>query len=107
MVELKFIFLVQKLKFFYEEIFLCFDLFMFICFLTLDKCVYKEKIYQQGDTWVDGCEDACECHDAKKGQYRCHTRYEKIASTNYTPNKSYTYVNPWRQGPSQRNFINR
>ncbi|XP_061197993.1 uncharacterized protein LOC133206079 [Saccostrea echinata] len=37
-------------------------------------CIYKGQIYQQGQTWQDGCDYNCECIDAAKGVYRCSDR---------------------------------
>lgn len=34
-------------------------------------CVYKDHVYQQGETWKDGCTYSCTCHDAATGKYTC------------------------------------
>lgn len=34
-------------------------------------CVYKDHVYQQGETWKDGCTYSCTCHDAATGKYAC------------------------------------
>ncbi|KAH3775135.1 hypothetical protein DPMN_176532, partial [Dreissena polymorpha] len=36
-----------------------------------NKCLYKGQIYDQGQTWQDGCDFECECVDASRGMYRC------------------------------------
>ncbi|XP_053401477.1 uncharacterized protein LOC123550590 isoform X2 [Mercenaria mercenaria] len=43
-------------------------------------CLYKGQVYQQGNTWQDGCDYECECTDATKGMYRCTERCQRIAS---------------------------
>lgn len=40
-----------------------------------DQCVYKQKIYNQGETWNDGCDYTCECMDATTGFYECKPQY--------------------------------
>ncbi|KAK0051442.1 zonadhesin [Biomphalaria pfeifferi] len=35
------------------------------------KCMYKSKIYEQGDKWIDGCDYECTCVDAAHGRYEC------------------------------------
>ncbi|GAB1606676.1 uncharacterized protein LOC115210527 [Argonauta hians] len=37
-------------------------------------CLYKSKVYKQGDTWNDGCDYSCECIDASKNEFRCTSR---------------------------------
>ncbi|XP_046329184.2 uncharacterized protein ZK643.6-like [Haliotis rufescens] len=37
-------------------------------------CVYKGQSYQQGQTWVDGCDYRCTCTDGKTGHYQCKSR---------------------------------
>lgn len=49
-----------------------------------DKCVYKQQFYEQGETWTDGCEEQCECLNAKEGRYRCRARCARYYSL---PNK--------------------
>lgn len=34
-------------------------------------CVYKQSVYQQGQTWKDGCTYSCTCVDATTGKYTC------------------------------------
>ncbi|XP_033755705.1 uncharacterized protein LOC117338460 [Pecten maximus] len=34
-------------------------------------CIYKGKIYSQGDHWTDGCEYNCTCVDETTGRYNC------------------------------------
>ncbi|KAK3581064.1 hypothetical protein CHS0354_033850 [Potamilus streckersoni] len=44
-------------------------------------CVYKGQIYNQGDSWEDGCDYSCQCLDAASGQYMCRAKcptYTKI-----------------------------
>lgn len=41
-----------------------------LCVCT-DQCVYKDKLYNQGETWDDGCDYTCECLDATTGYYEC------------------------------------
>lgn len=41
-----------------------------------EACLYKGNVYQQGQTWQDGCDYECECTDATKGMYRCTERCE-------------------------------
>lgn len=48
---------------------------MTVGLIISDACIYKGKIYQQGQTWHDGCDYDCECINAKSGQYRCSDRY--------------------------------
>ncbi|XP_046585152.1 uncharacterized protein LOC124292144 [Haliotis rubra] len=43
-------------------------------------CIYKGKVYKQGDRWQDGCDYNCECVDDKSGKYTCTERCNKIAS---------------------------
>ncbi|KAL3859113.1 hypothetical protein ACJMK2_009345 [Sinanodonta woodiana] len=54
-------------------------------------CLYKGHIYQQGQTWDDGCDYSCECVDASNGMYRCTQRCERIASV---PQGCHFVVNP-------------
>ena len=37
-------------------------------------CVYKKKVYKQGDKWNDGCDYQCECIDQLRGKFRCTDR---------------------------------
>ena len=37
-------------------------------------CLYKGQVYQQGQTWQDGCDYECECTDANRGMYKCTER---------------------------------
>nr|XP_034338852.1 uncharacterized protein LOC117693035 [Crassostrea gigas] len=34
-------------------------------------CVYNNKVYNQGDSWTDGCKYNCTCTDARNGNYQC------------------------------------
>jgi hypothetical protein len=48
--------------------------FMYICVLNFSSamaCVYNNKIYNQGDSWTDGCKYNCTCTDARNGNYQC------------------------------------
>jgi hypothetical protein len=36
-----------------------------------DKCLYKSRLYNQGETWEDGCDFQCECLDQRAGYYAC------------------------------------
>lgn len=45
-----------------------------VMFVFIDVCVYKGVIYNQGNTWTDGCDYSCECIDAEKGLYKCTDR---------------------------------
>jgi hypothetical protein len=45
--------------------------------LLTDRCIYKQKIYQQGQKWNDGCNFICTCEDASRGLYRCNDRCPK------------------------------
>ncbi|XP_062609078.1 putative per-hexamer repeat protein 5 [Saccostrea cucullata] len=38
---------------------------------TSTGCVYKGQVYQQGQTWKDGCTYRCTCADATTGKYTC------------------------------------
>eukprot|EP00105_Crassostrea_gigas_P030900 XP_011453417.1 PREDICTED: putative per-hexamer repeat protein 5 isoform X10 [Crassostrea gigas] len=38
---------------------------------TSTGCVYKQSVYQQGQTWKDGCTYSCTCVDATTGKYTC------------------------------------
>lgn len=40
-------------------------------FLCQDLCIYKNKLYNQGDKWDDGCEYSCQCKDGNSGYYEC------------------------------------
>ncbi|XP_060567789.1 mucin-2-like isoform X2 [Ruditapes philippinarum] len=37
-----------------------------------DKCVYKNQLYNQGETWNDGCDYKCQCMDSRTGYYVCN-----------------------------------
>ncbi|KAH9515717.1 hypothetical protein Btru_011809 [Bulinus truncatus] len=37
-------------------------------------CMYKSKIYGQGEKWYDGCDYECVCTDAAHGKYECVSR---------------------------------
>ncbi|XP_041376878.1 uncharacterized protein LOC121389349 [Gigantopelta aegis] len=41
-------------------------------------CVYKTKVYKQGEKWNDGCNFRCECIDQLRGKYRCTDRCPKM-----------------------------
>ena len=43
--------------------------------LSIGGCVFKGRLYQQGNRWDDGCTYKCECLDSTSGQYRCTDRY--------------------------------
>lgn len=34
-------------------------------------CYYNSQMYQQGQTWNDGCKSKCRCVDGSSGQYEC------------------------------------
>ncbi|XP_033755260.1 putative per-hexamer repeat protein 5 isoform X5 [Pecten maximus] len=34
-------------------------------------CAYKGQVYQQGQTWKDGCDYRCTCTDGTQGRYSC------------------------------------
>ncbi|XP_071172213.1 uncharacterized protein [Mytilus edulis] len=36
-----------------------------------DTCLYKNKVYKQGASWNDGCNNVCTCLNGPKGLYRC------------------------------------
>ncbi|XP_059141677.1 uncharacterized protein LOC131929465 [Physella acuta] len=36
-----------------------------------NKCMYKSKLYNQGEKWQDGCEYECVCTDAQHGKFEC------------------------------------
>nr|XP_022335525.1 loricrin-like isoform X9 [Crassostrea virginica] len=38
---------------------------------TSSGCVYKDQVYQQGQTWKDGCTYSCTCTNGATGQYTC------------------------------------
>jgi len=44
------------------------------------SCLYKGKIYQQGQTWADGCNFDCECTDASRGIYKCTDKCQSYAA---------------------------
>jgi len=35
-------------------------------------CVYSGQVYQQGQTWKDGCKFSCSCTDGATGKYTCN-----------------------------------
>ncbi|CAC5397846.1 unnamed protein product [Mytilus coruscus] len=37
-------------------------------------CIYKGKIYKQGQHWSDGCDFDCRCDDARRGAFSCTPR---------------------------------
>ncbi|XP_076111945.1 uncharacterized protein LOC143080130 isoform X2 [Mytilus galloprovincialis] len=37
-------------------------------------CIYKGKIYKQGQQWSDGCDFDCRCDDASRGAFSCTPR---------------------------------
>ncbi|KAK3591361.1 hypothetical protein CHS0354_040323 [Potamilus streckersoni] len=39
-----------------------------------NRCMYKGKIYGQGEAWEDGCDYTCQCTDAQHGLYQCHAK---------------------------------
>ena len=41
---------------------------------SVDMCVYKGQMYQQGQKWQDGCDYVCECVDSVAGRYMCTER---------------------------------
>merc|ERR1711874_153103 len=43
-------------------------------------CLYKGVVYNQGDTWEDGCDYDCECTDASAGKYICTERCQRFGS---------------------------
>ncbi|XP_076113274.1 uncharacterized protein LOC143080959 isoform X2 [Mytilus galloprovincialis] len=43
----------------------------------INYCVYKQRVYQQGQTWNDGCNFICTCEDASRGLYKCDDRCPK------------------------------
>ncbi|XP_071091876.1 uncharacterized protein [Haliotis cracherodii] len=36
-----------------------------------DKCIYKNKMYNQGEKWDDGCQYTCTCIESQSGFYKC------------------------------------
>lgn len=44
---------------------------------VIDYCVYKQRVYQQGQKWNDGCNFICTCEDASRGLYKCDDRCPK------------------------------
>ena len=36
-----------------------------------DKCVRNNKMYNQGDSWTEGCQYNCSCLDARSGYFEC------------------------------------
>ncbi|XP_060570089.1 uncharacterized protein LOC132728460 isoform X2 [Ruditapes philippinarum] len=42
-----------------------------------NQCVYKNRLYNQGETWDDGCDYVCECMEAKTGYYQCKPQCPK------------------------------
>ena len=55
-----------------------------VCVSVLSKvsCIYKGRIYNQGQTWQDGCDLDCECTDAADGVYRCTDRWVHVLTFN-------------------------
>ena len=56
-----------------DEYYICFKL------ISLGQgtgCLFQKtgKLYQQGETFDDGCEYKCTCTDASKGLYTCQQR---------------------------------
>ncbi|XP_052816208.1 uncharacterized protein LOC128242861 isoform X2 [Mya arenaria] len=41
------------------------------------ECLYKGTIYQQGQSWNDGCDYVCTCENADKGMYKCTSKCPK------------------------------
>ncbi|KAJ8303529.1 hypothetical protein KUTeg_019925, partial [Tegillarca granosa] len=39
--------------------------------INVVRCVYKGKVYQQGQSWKDGCSFKCSCDDGTLGKYTC------------------------------------
>ena len=37
-------------------------------------CMYKNNLYQHGQSWNDGCDYKCTCKDGVSGRYECTTR---------------------------------
>ncbi|XP_060063144.1 kielin/chordin-like protein [Ylistrum balloti] len=35
------------------------------------QCIYKNKLYNQGEKWDDDCDYTCECIDGRTGYYEC------------------------------------
>ncbi|KAL5022346.1 hypothetical protein ScPMuIL_001501 [Solemya velum] len=50
------------------------------------QCIYDSKIYNQGESWNDGCDYTCECLDGRSGYYRCEPR---CASYSNLPQSCY------------------
>ncbi|XP_076470461.1 uncharacterized protein LOC143300575 [Babylonia areolata] len=45
------------------------------CVVSADAgCMYQSKVYQQGETWYDGCDYKCTCVDGASGHYQCSAR---------------------------------
>ncbi|XP_053376973.1 uncharacterized protein LOC123528762 [Mercenaria mercenaria] len=38
------------------------------------KCSYKDKTYNTGEKWLDGCDYECICEDGNTGRYKCNNR---------------------------------
>jgi len=51
-----------------------------------NQCVYKNRLYNQGETWEDGCDYQCECLDSKSGYYQC----KPLCPTYQLPQDCYT-----------------
>lgn len=43
--------------------------------LVSDKCIYKNKMYDQGEKWDDGCQYTCTCIESQSGFYKCLPKY--------------------------------
>lgn len=39
-----------------------------------DQCVFKNKIYNRGETWEIDCDFICTCIDGASGYYECKTK---------------------------------
>ncbi|KAJ8302722.1 LOW QUALITY PROTEIN: hypothetical protein KUTeg_019118 [Tegillarca granosa] len=47
------------------------------------QCIYKGKVYNQGEKWDDDCDYACTCLDGRAGYYECSAKcptYENITA---------------------------
>ena len=68
----------EKYQFFFSAENFHFYYFKNLCILhgqvlvmCYSGCYYKYKIYQQGETWFDGCDYVCQCVDGQKHYFHC------------------------------------
>lgn len=46
-----------------------------VCVEFTGVCIYNGNIYNQGQSWDDGCKYVCTCENANAGVYRCTSKW--------------------------------